>query len=126
MRRVARTLVILLVIVGLGGHGGEGVAAGDEPQCPYNVLAGTVWRDVPAVGGRVLLRYPATQPRLAATVSRLAKELDQRIWPFWQRLLGRVPVSDAEISCEHGPDGALDIYLVPPALRAAVHLTKDR
>jgi hypothetical protein len=42
---------------------------------------------------------------------RIASQIDGKIWPAFQGLLGRTPPADDGQSCFHGPDGKLDVYL---------------
>lgn len=62
---------------------------------------------------------------------RIAAAARTRIFPRFERLLGRRPPSDARERCFHGPDGRLDVYVtrakavgglrVPSGVAALVH-----
>ncbi len=56
--------------------------------------------------------WNTARPDLAAEADALGKELASTIYPKLTKLMGREPLSDEGMSCPHGSDGRLDIYLV--------------
>lgn len=98
-----------------GSSTSSGAASGAGAQAPI------VWRSVPAVGGKVRVwsqdRYPGDEK----SASDIAAALTSTIWPKLVGLFGE-PLRDdvrpmigggtTPVFGDHGPDGALDIYLV--------------
>ncbi len=48
----------------------------------------------------------------------LASQIENTIWPRLHPLMGRQPLSDAGVSCFHGIDDKLDIYMLHGKLAA--------
>jgi hypothetical protein len=69
------------------------------------------WNTRSAAGGRVKLHWPKDRPQAADMAKDLAWAA-HLAYGHHKRVMGREPLSDATSSCFHGPDGALDIYLV--------------
>jgi hypothetical protein len=83
-----------------------------QPRPPAPVT----WRKFPAVGGKVMVWAQDRYAGDAAKAEAIARAMDaDRIWTRLTGLMGREPVSDVLIN-PNGGDGALDIYLVHPAL----------
>jgi hypothetical protein len=69
------------------------------------------WNTKSAGGGKVKIHWPKDRPQAAAMAADLAQAA-HLAYGHHKRVMGREPISDAKSSCFHGPDGALDIYLV--------------
>lgn len=69
------------------------------------------WNTKSAAGGKVKLHWPKDRPQAAAMAADLAQAA-HLAYGHHKRVMGREPLSDAKSSCFHGPDGALDIYLM--------------
>jgi len=90
-------------------------SGGDDPAdpCDSSQLIRSDWKSLPAAGGKVRIWWyddPATPWNQQSAIF-----LSRQIGPVYKRfkaLMGREPLSDAKSPCFHGPDGALDIYLV--------------
>lgn len=95
------------------------LAPGGEsgPQTPI------VWRKVPAVSGKILVWAQDRHVGDFQKAQDIAAAIDNRIWPklvglFWEPLgddqRPMIGGGIAPVLGNHGPDGALDIYLVHP------------
>ena len=81
------------------------------------------WYTFAAPGGHVRLWWSKTDnARIGPQMRRLASEIENTIWPRLHTLMGREPLSDAGVSCFHGIDDKLDIYMLRGKLDA---YTKD-
>ncbi len=70
--------------------------------------------NVPTANGKVRIWWRNGTPysaKLGTAASRIAKEVNNSIWPKLTALMGRAPLSDAGVKCYHGEDGRYDIYL---------------
>ncbi|MDE3089020.1 MAG: hypothetical protein KGJ80_06520 [Chloroflexota bacterium] len=68
------------------------------------------WHVVDAVHVPVRVWSQKRFPNDEDTAKNLATEVDNKIWPTLQKLMGRIPLSDTNEPC-NGGDGKLDIYL---------------
>jgi hypothetical protein len=69
------------------------------------------WNTKSSAGGRVKIHWPKDRSQAAPMAADLAQAA-HLAYGHHKRVMGRQPLSDAKSSCFHGPDGALDIYLV--------------
>ena len=69
------------------------------------------WNSKSAGGGKVKIHWPKDRPQAAAMAADLAQAA-HLAYGHHKRVMGREPLSDAKSACFHGPDGALDIYLL--------------
>jgi hypothetical protein len=105
----ALAAVVALAVLGLQ-LAAPGVPAQDDgpPSCPTNAF-----RDFARhAGPHADVWYePGTGHRGRAAATRVASQVNGRIWPAFAKLLGRTPPPDDGQECFHGPDGKLDVYL---------------
>jgi hypothetical protein len=85
---------------------------GDDP-CDSSQLKGSDWHNLPAVGGKVRIwwRDDPWTPWNHQSAIFLSRQI-RPVYDRFKKLMGREPLSDASSPCFHGPDGALDIYLI--------------
>ncbi len=103
----------------LSGPGAQTAERGDEyDPCTSQQFSDPGWKNVSAAGGKVRIWWWKNNPNDQALASTLASTVNAA-WPVYQKLMVRTPLSDAkEKLCYHGPDGALDIYLLDSIPRA--------
>jgi hypothetical protein len=85
-------------------------ATSDDP-CESSQLKNPNWTNITAVGGKVRVWWwkgDEVGKQVALSVQRWVNIA----YPKFKTLMGREPISDEGALCYHGPDGALDIYLV--------------
>lgn len=103
----------------LSAPGARVAEPGDEyDPCASQQFAEPGWKSVPAAGGKVRIWWWKTKPNDEALATTLASTVTAA-WPVYQKLMVRTPLRDTqEKLCYHGPDAALDIYLVDSIPRA--------
>lgn len=93
-------------------QGADVGGAGQDPlECAIAGYAKFDWNAIPVAGGQVIVHWDP-----ADGVGEAAKEIAgyaETAWEHHLRVMGRAPLSDANVPCFHGPDGALDIYIEP-------------
>ena len=93
---------------------------GDEyDPCLSQQFTDPSWQNsVTAAGGKVRIFWNTDYPEDRALAATLATTVNAA-WPVYKRIMVRTPISDAgEKLCPHGPDGAIDVYLVRSIPRA--------
>ena len=88
----------------------SGASAADEP-CQSNHFDNPNWTSITAAGGKVRIWWWKSDPinhQVALSVQRWVGIA----YPKFKKVMGLEPISDEGTLCFHGPDGALDIYLV--------------
>jgi hypothetical protein len=93
---------------------GQQAGAAQYQQTPDECVSESFrreWNTRSAGGGKVKLHWPKDRPQAAAMAKDLAWAA-HLAYGHHKRAMGREPISDAKSSCFHGPDGALDIYLL--------------
>jgi hypothetical protein len=88
----------------------SGAPAADEP-CQSNHFDNPNWTSITAAGGKVRIWWWKSDPinhQVALSVQRWVGIA----YPKFKKVMGLEPISDEGTLCFHGPDGALDIYLV--------------
>ncbi|MBO9533098.1 MAG: hypothetical protein J7513_09020 [Solirubrobacteraceae bacterium] len=101
----------------------SGVDAADEdaaPEvCATEYTRVKTWDNVSAAGGKVRLHWERSKPEDGAKAKALVGDVT-RAYARFKQMLGSEPLSDANVGCYHGPDGALDIYVTPVWYKAGV------
>ncbi len=85
-------------------------AASDDP-CESTQLKNPNWTSLTAAGGKVRAWW-WQDDRVGHQVALSVQRWVNLAYPKFKALMGREPISDDGVLCFHGPDGALDIYLV--------------
>ncbi len=103
----------------LSGPSARAAEPGDAyDPCTSQQFSDPGWKNVAAAGGKVRIWWWKDNAGDQALASTLATTVNAA-WPVYRKLMIRTPLSDAkEKLCYHGPDGALDIYLVDSIPRA--------
>lgn len=85
----------------------------EEDTCDSEQLAGKEWGTASGAGGKLRIWWLKDNKEDAARAPQLLRELATIAYPRMKAAMGRDLKSDASSPCFHGPDGALDIYLIP-------------
>ena len=99
---------LLLAAAALLAPTGAAAADSGRPRCLTNGLHH--FSSVPAGSGATVL-YDRDERGHRRAAQRIAREIRTRIYPRFERLLGRRPPSDAGVRCFNGPDGRFDVYV---------------
>ncbi|MBJ7332367.1 MAG: hypothetical protein JHC95_20905 [Solirubrobacteraceae bacterium] len=87
-------------------------------RCDSEQLNGPNWSNIPAAGGKLRFWWLAKEKEVGEKAKTLAAEMANVAYPKFKQVMGRDVMSDANIKCFHGGDGALDVYFVPEIQKA--------
>lgn len=91
--------------------------ADEDGECVIDGYGSRDWKSVSAANGNVVVHWDPEEPGHGAAAQEIAGYATAA-WTHHLRVMGRPPLSDADVPCYHGPDGAVDIYVRPDIPRA--------
>jgi hypothetical protein len=80
--------------------------------CESDQLASKSWRSI--AGKHVRIWWdPAREDSLGPRARSMLTEVEKKMWPAMEAVMGRAPLPDGAVECFSGLDGKLDIYFFP-------------